>query len=75
MPRYANLDGHSGVVAYRTTPSSITLTFVNGERYVYGPQHPGRAAVDRMKALAEAGRGLATFVSQHVRDNYERKLG
>jgi hypothetical protein len=27
-----------------------------------------------MKALAQAGRGLSTFVSQHVRDNYERKL-
>jgi hypothetical protein len=74
MPRYANLDGHSGVVAYETTPVSITLTFVNGDRYVYGPRKPGRAAVDRMKALAEAGRGLSTFVSQHVREAYERKL-
>ena len=74
MPRYANLDGHSGVVAWRTTPDSITLTFVNGDRYVYGAQRPGRAAVDRMKALAKAGRGLSTFVSQHVRDAYERRI-
>ena len=74
MPRYANLDGHSGVVAYETTADAITLTFVGGERYVYTHERPGRDAVDRMKALAKAGRGLATFVSQHVREAYARKL-
>ena len=75
MPRYRNLSGHSGVVAYEMAPDAITLTFVNGDRYRYSAIRPGRNAVDRMKVLAEAGRGLATFVSQHVRDNYERKLG
>ncbi|MCK9686556.1 hypothetical protein LPC04_12640 [Comamonadaceae bacterium BS-T2-15] len=74
MPRYGNLSGDSGVVSYETTRDSITLTFVNGDRYVYTHARPGRAAVDRMKALAKAGRGLSTFVSQQVRENYERKL-
>ncbi len=74
MPRYRNLSGHSGVQSYETTADSITLRFVNGERYVYTHARPGRAAVDRMKALAQAGEGLATFVSQHVREAYERKL-
>ena len=74
MPRYRNLDGRSGVLAYATTADSITLTFVDGKRYVYGAQRPGRAIVDHMKSLAQAGRGLSTYVSQHVRDNYERKL-
>ena len=32
MPRYRNLSGQSGVVAYDTAPDSITLTFVNGDR-------------------------------------------
>ena len=74
MPRYRNLTGDSGVVDYETTSDSITLTFVDGERYVHGPQRPGHAEVDRMKTLATLGRGLSTFVSQHVRDRYERKL-
>ncbi len=74
MPRYANLDGHSGVVAYTTTANSITLTFVGGERYLYDHVRPGRDAVARMKTLAKAGRGLSTFVSQHVREAYARKL-
>ncbi len=74
MPHYRNLDGHSGVVAYESTPDSIVLTFVGGDRYLYGAQRPGRAMVEQMKALANAGRGLSTFVSQQVRGAYERKL-
>ena len=74
MPRYARLSGDAGVVSYESTRDSITLTFVNGDRYLYTHARPGRAAVERMKALAEAGRGLSTFVSQHVREAYERKL-
>ena len=74
MPRYANLNGNSGVVSYETTRESITLRFVNGEQYLYSYARPGRDAVDRMKALAKAGRGLSTFVAQHVREAYERKL-
>ena len=74
MSRYKNLSGHSGVVAYETTTDSITLTFTDGGRYLYTSVSVGRAALDRMIALAKAGRGLSTFVSQNVRENYERKL-
>jgi len=74
MPRYRNLDGHSGVLRYETTPESITLTFVDGDRYEYTHVRPGRPAVERMKVLAESGRGLSTYVARHVRDRYARKL-
>ncbi|MFL6699257.1 MAG: hypothetical protein ACJ8GJ_18995 [Vitreoscilla sp.] len=74
MPRYRNLNGHSGVRAYRIAPDAIDLTFVNGDSYRYSYIRPGRSEVERMKALAQTGQGLSTFVSQHVRDNYERKL-
>ena len=74
MPRYKNLSGRSGVIAFETTSDSITLTFVNGDRYVYTAARPGRDAVDRMTELAKAGCGLSTYVSKHVRDNFERKL-
>ena len=74
MPRYANLHGDSGVVSFETTHDSITLRFVNGERYLYTYAHPGRAAVEQMKKLAKDGAGLSAFVAQHVRENYARKL-
>ena len=74
MPRYRNLSGDSGVVAYKIAADSITLTFVNGDEYLYSYLMPGRVAVEHMKTLAKSGKGLSTFVSQHVRDNYERKL-
>lgn len=74
MKRYGNRHGQSGVVAYSATPKSIIVRFANGDLYEYAESKPGRAVVDRMKALAEAGRGLSTFISQHVRDNYARKL-
>jgi len=74
MPRYRNLDGHSGVRAYETARDAITITFVDGRRYRYSDVRPGPADVERMKALAAAGRGLGTFVAQHVRERYERRL-
>lgn len=77
MKRYGNSHGHSGIVAYQTTPTSIIVRFVNGDLYEYSNKKPGRKFVDAMKRLAAAGRGLSTFISQHaeVRDNYARRLG
>jgi hypothetical protein len=75
MPRYRNLTGRSGVRAYETAPDAITLTFADGTRYVYTHARPGRAAVEHMKALAQAGEGLSTFVARHVPEAYARKLG
>ena len=74
MQRYANRDGGSGVVAFATGPAGIAVEFTNGAIYVYDLDHPGREAVSDMKRLARAGRGLSTYISQHVRDNYAKKL-
>jgi hypothetical protein len=74
MKRYGNRHGQSGVVAYSTTPASIIVRFANGDLYEYADTRPGRIIVDRMKVLAAAGRGLSTFIAQHVRENYARKL-
>ena len=74
MPRYANRAHDSGVVAYEIGEGEIVVTFVNGDRYRYGRRRPGAAAVARMQALARAGRGLSTYISQVVRDRYEEKL-
>lgn len=74
MRPYANRSGDSGVVAYETSPASITLRFGTGGEYLYDYTRPGAAKVEKMKALAAAGRGLSTFVSQHVGDGYARKV-
>ncbi|KQP21701.1 hypothetical protein [Pseudorhodoferax sp. Leaf267] len=73
MKRYANLGGDSGVVAYAIAPGRITVRFRGGETYVYDASAPGALAVAEMQRLALAGRGLSTYISQHVRENYARK--
>jgi len=73
MQRYANLSGHSGVVAYEFDADSITIKFAGGDRYLYTKDSAGAAHIVRMCELAESGRGLTTYISQHVRDRYAKK--
>lgn len=74
MQRYANLSGKSGIVAYRLGSGTITVEFAGGMRYIYTADRAGAANIDRMHELAIAGRGLSTFISQHIHDRYTRKL-
>jgi len=74
MKRYRNLDGHSGVTAYECGDGFIRIRFVNGETYEYTDEITGRAHVANMQKLAQAGLGLATYVSRFVHDAYARKL-
>lgn len=74
MPRYANHSGQSGVVAYECAPDRIAVQFVDGSVYLYDSGRPGAAAVAEMQRLAAAGRGLSTYISQHVRENFAEKL-
>jgi len=73
MKRYRNLEGHSGVLAFDIRADAIEIRFVGGDVYTYSYRKPGKAHVEAMKALALAGRGLSTYISQHVRDEYEHK--
>jgi len=74
MKRYANLSGTSGVEAYQITAVSIFIRFHDrSEPYEYSSiGRAGPEKVARMKALAEAGRGLSTYISRYARDDYER---
>jgi len=69
---YKNLSGNSGVRAFEPGAQSIRLWFANGTSYEYDEKRPGKRHVDAMKCLAEAGKGLATYANQHVKDNYAR---
>lgn len=74
MRRYGNRSGNSGVVAYALGKDSITLKFEEGGVYEYTADSAGRTNIERMKALAEDGRGLSAFVVRNVRERYARKL-
>lgn len=74
MQRYANRSGESGVVAYQIDADSITVEFAGGDLYLYTAASTGAANIAQMHSLAKSGQGLSTFISQHVRQNYARKL-
>jgi hypothetical protein len=63
MEPYKNRDGNSGVLAYEIRPDAIRVWFAAAAyEYTYGSA--GRDAVEMMKKLAIAGRGLSTYISQ-----------
>lgn len=70
---YANLSGDSGVTRYAIGDDLIAVEFRSGDFYTYDSVQPGSNHVEHMKELAIAGRGLATYISQHVRRSYARK--
>lgn len=70
---YSHRD-EAGVVAYALLPDAIVVRFRGGVTYLYGARHPGAAHVQAMKQLACAGRGLSSYISRHVRNDYEAQL-
>lgn len=72
MQPYGNA-ARSGVRAYESTAGAISVEFADGTVYVYTHASAGRARVEQMKRLARAGRGLATYISQHVQHAYAAK--
>ena len=74
MQRYKNLSGTSGVARYEARTTSIVVTFMDGASYVYDSASPGTNHVAAMKRFAELGRGLATYINQHVKKSYAKKL-
>ena len=73
--RYRNLCGDSGVTYYAIGPDFIAVQFQDPTVYVYDHTRPGRAHVEQMKTCADGGRGLGTYISQHVRKAFSRKQG
>ena len=72
---YQSHNPHTGVASYEIADTAIILEFSDGKsRYLYNDEAPGRAHVEAMKRLAVAGKGLTTYVNQHVRDHYAGKL-
>ena len=74
MKPYKNLSGDSGVTAYDSKPTSITVQFQEGAVYLYDYQSAGKKNIETMKRLAAAGEGLSTYISQVVKERFAAKL-
>lgn len=74
MKRYNSTSGTSGILAYELGAESIKIVFRDGEVYLYDYEVPGKEHVEQMKKLAPKGKGLATYINQHVRERYKAKL-
>ena len=72
MVRYKNLEGHSGVTAYEAGPDSISVQFTDERVYLYTYKSAGKHIIENMKRLAASGKGLSTYISQKVKDKYEK---
>ena len=60
-------------MAYALKGDGIDVQFVDGRIYTYTVKSAGATHIKHMQALAKAGEGLSTYISQHVKDGYERK--
>jgi len=74
MTPYQNLEGHSGVTGYELMSDGISVEFNHDTVYIYTYKSAGKKVIEKMKTLAKSGRGLSTYISREVRENYDRKL-
>lgn len=74
MERYKNLDGDSGISAYKIDADSITVQFNTGVSYLYTYKSTGRDNIEKMKSLAVSGNGLNSFINKYVKKSYASKL-
>jgi len=72
---YQTHNPKSGVRNYELLNDAIILEFTDHKsRYLYNAQAPGPEHVAAMKHLAIGGKGLTTYINQHVRENYAAKV-
>jgi len=74
MKRYEDRSGRGGITGFENLSDGIILEFKYDDQYLYDYLKPGKEHVEQMKILAERGEGLTTYVNQHVRGNYRKKL-
>ena len=66
MRQYSSKSGKkSGVTAYHPGIDFIAVQFNGKEVYTYTYRSAGRTAIETMKKLASAQKGLSTYIAQH----------
>ena len=73
MRQYGVQTKRHGVVGYELGPDSIDVEMTSGWVYRFSYEKPGATRVERMKALAESGHGLSTFINRYVRNRFESR--
>lgn len=73
MQPYLNLGGDSNVAAYEHGDQYLRVRFNDGATYLYTYASAGRANVEHARTLADAGRGLNSFINLHMRKSYASK--
>jgi len=73
MAPYRSLNGRSGVSCYQAGEDSITVGFRDGSFRLYTCQSTGREAVEHMKVLAAAGKGLNSYIERTVGNRHAKK--
>lgn len=73
MQPYGDHERRRGVKAYEIGPDSIDVAFSSGWIYRFSYATPGPLRVERMKELAQSGKGLSTFISKHVKNRFESR--
>ena len=71
MKKYKGISENSGVSAYRSGIDRIDIKFQDGRLYTYSYRSAGRDHVEKMKDLAETGKGLTTYINKYVRELYD----
>lgn len=74
MQPYANFNGNSGVESYDIAEGQIIVQFKRGKKYRYTSESTGVSEIAEMQNRARKGKGLATYISQVVKKNYEEIL-
>jgi hypothetical protein len=72
MKIYKNLSGASGITHYEIDEDYIAIKFTGvRQMYYYTHSRISKYHIEKMKALAESGKGLATYINQNptVRNN------
>ncbi len=62
MKPYKNSSGQSTVKAFQIYSDGVKVAFNDGSIYLYLREKTGREIVEKMKVLALAGEGLATYI-------------
>jgi hypothetical protein len=67
--------GNSGITAFQYGGDWIRVQFKNGVTYEYRSSEIGNHHLNAMKRLADIGKGLNTYISNHpeVRNGWSRK--
>ncbi|MBO4695409.1 MAG: hypothetical protein J5656_05805 [Clostridia bacterium] len=75
MEKYANLSGDSDILSYEIGEDYIDVVFSSRPNVIYRYSYSGshKENVEKMKELAQAGKGLNSFINEYCRYSYSNK--